>query len=116
MDPMSASANGWLEDVTRVKKYEMSDEAYNKREDTFRKFKEAKVKASASAGDSVMMHEVQTSGFLPYAGLLVPRSGGPDMDVGEGNGSKARTTSCGVEVYSQRSAFPRGRGGGDCSW
>ncbi len=43
------SANGWLEDVTKVKKYEMSDEDYNKRHDTFRKYKEGKVKARVSA-------------------------------------------------------------------
>ena len=49
LDPQSASANGWLEDVTKVKKYEMSDEDYNKRHDTFRKYREGKVKVRAFA-------------------------------------------------------------------
>ena len=49
LDPQSVSANGWLEDVRKVKKYEMSDEDYNKRHDTFRKYKEGKVKARVSA-------------------------------------------------------------------
>ena len=31
-DPMSVSANGWLEDLSKVEKYVMSDEAYEKRE------------------------------------------------------------------------------------
>ena len=31
-NPHSLSANGWLEDVSLVKKYEISEEAYNKRE------------------------------------------------------------------------------------
>ncbi len=48
MDPTSASANGWLEDVTKVPKYEMSDDAYDKRDDTYRKYKLAKLKARAS--------------------------------------------------------------------
>jgi len=43
-DPMSASANGWLEDVSKVQKYEISDEDYNARENTYRKFKEEKLK------------------------------------------------------------------------
>ena len=29
-----------LDDVTKVEKYEISDESYNKRDDTFRKFKQ----------------------------------------------------------------------------
>ena len=42
-DPTSLSANGWLEDVSKVQKYEISDEAYNLRENTYRKFKEKKL-------------------------------------------------------------------------
>ncbi|MCP4740479.1 MAG: hypothetical protein GY873_40475, partial [Bosea sp.] len=44
MDPNSSSANGWLEDVSKVKKYEISEEDYNQRENTYRKFKEQKLK------------------------------------------------------------------------
>lgn len=31
------AANGWLEDVTKVDKYVMSDEAYAARDNTYRK-------------------------------------------------------------------------------
>ena len=43
-DPFSLSAQGGLEDVSKVKKYEMSDEDYNARENTYRKFKEQKLR------------------------------------------------------------------------
>ena len=38
-DPFSLSKNGGLEDVSQVKKYEMSDEAYNARSGTLREYK-----------------------------------------------------------------------------
>lgn len=41
-DPNSMSANGWLEDLSKVQKYEMSDADYQKRDNTYRKFKEQK--------------------------------------------------------------------------
>jgi tubulin-folding cofactor B len=44
MDPSSVSANGWLEDTSKVQKYEISDEDYNKRENTFRKYKEEQLR------------------------------------------------------------------------
>merc|ERR1711904_199880 len=37
-NPHSASAGGWLENVNLVKKFEISEEAYNKRENTTRKW------------------------------------------------------------------------------
>lgn len=43
-DPLSLSANGWLEDTSKVQKYEMSDSDYSQRENTYRKFKESKLK------------------------------------------------------------------------
>ena len=43
-DPLSLSANGWLEDTSKVQKYEMSDQAYAERENTYRKFKEQRLK------------------------------------------------------------------------
>jgi len=42
LDPHSLSANGGLEDVSLVKKYEISEEDYVKREDNFRKWKQDK--------------------------------------------------------------------------
>ena len=35
-DPTSASRNGWLEDTSKVEKYVMSEEDYNKRDGTYR--------------------------------------------------------------------------------
>lgn len=39
-DPFSVSANGGLEDTSLVPKYVLSDEAYEKKENTYRKFKQ----------------------------------------------------------------------------
>lgn len=39
-DPNSASANGWLENTDLVEKYTISEEAYNKRANTYRKFRQ----------------------------------------------------------------------------
>lgn len=36
LDPTSASRNGWLEDTSKVEKYVMSDEDYNRRDGTYR--------------------------------------------------------------------------------
>lgn len=47
-DPTSLSANGWLEDTSKVQKYVMSDEDYSKRDNTFRKYKEAKLREDPS--------------------------------------------------------------------
>merc|ERR550514_2275854 len=44
LDPNSLSSNGGLEDVSLVKKYEISEEDYLKRENNFRAWKEEKVK------------------------------------------------------------------------
>ena len=43
-DPMSLAAQGWLEDVSKVDKYVMSDADYDARENTYRKFKQEKLK------------------------------------------------------------------------
>lgn len=43
LDPNSASSGGWLEDVSLVKKYEISEEAYNARENTYRNFRKQKM-------------------------------------------------------------------------
>lgn len=44
LDPHSLSACGGLEDVSQVEKFVISEEAYNRRDNTFRKYKEAKLK------------------------------------------------------------------------
>ena len=43
-NPMSASANGWLEDTSKVQKYVMSDDAYSQREGTYRQYKQMRRK------------------------------------------------------------------------
>lgn len=40
LDPASVTSGGWLEDTSLVEKYEISEESYNKRGDTFRKYRE----------------------------------------------------------------------------
>lgn len=44
-DPTSSSAGGWLEDTSLVEKYKMSDDKYDKLENTYRKFKAKKLAA-----------------------------------------------------------------------
>ena len=39
-NPHSLSAHGWLEDVSKVKKYTMSDADYEKREGTYRAYQQ----------------------------------------------------------------------------
>lgn len=39
-DPHSVSANGWLEDTSLVETFKVSEEAYDKSENTYRKFKQ----------------------------------------------------------------------------
>jgi len=48
LDPHSLAANGGLEDVSLVQKYEISEEDYLKRDDNFRKWKEQKLAADPS--------------------------------------------------------------------
>lgn len=40
LDPSSVTSGGWLEDTSLVEKYSISEEAYDKLDGTFRKFKE----------------------------------------------------------------------------
>ncbi|CAM6088041.1 unnamed protein product [Calypogeia fissa] len=43
LDPGSLAAGGWLEDTSLIEKYTISDDAYNQRGDTYRKFKEKRL-------------------------------------------------------------------------
>lgn len=47
-DSTSLAAQGWLEDVSKVTKYEMSEEDYAKRDNTYRKYKEQKLQEDPS--------------------------------------------------------------------
>ncbi|XP_022153874.1 tubulin-folding cofactor B [Momordica charantia] len=52
LDPSSVTSGGWLEDTSLVEKYQISEEAYDKRDDTFRKFKEKLASQNPSAFES----------------------------------------------------------------
>ncbi|KAK5836785.1 hypothetical protein PVK06_012586 [Gossypium arboreum] len=47
LDPSSVTSGGWLEDTSLVEKYSISEDEYNKRSGTFRKFKEQMANPSA---------------------------------------------------------------------
>nr|WDY61362.1 tubulin-folding cofactor B [Nitraria sibirica] len=51
LDPSSVTSGGWLEDTSLVEKYTISEEEYNKRNGTFRKFKEKLVSQNPSAAE-----------------------------------------------------------------
>ncbi|XP_076955010.1 tubulin-folding cofactor B-like [Bidens hawaiensis] len=52
LDPSSVTSGGWLEDTSLVEKYTISDEAYDKLDGTYRKFKEKLGPRNASAQGS----------------------------------------------------------------
>ncbi|KAL7252519.1 hypothetical protein ACSBR1_007142 [Camellia fascicularis] len=52
LDPSSVTSGGWLEDTSLVEKYKISEEAYNKRNSTFRKFKENYAHQNPSAHET----------------------------------------------------------------
>ncbi|XP_020595535.1 tubulin-folding cofactor B [Phalaenopsis equestris] len=52
LDPSSVSSGGWLEDTSLVEKYTISEEAYNKRDSNFRKFKEKMLSQNATADEN----------------------------------------------------------------
>ncbi|TYG74188.1 hypothetical protein E1A91_D04G155000v1 [Gossypium mustelinum] len=49
LDPSSVTSGGWLEDTSLVEKYSISEDEYNKRSGTFRKFKEQMASQNPSA-------------------------------------------------------------------
>uniref|UniRef100_A0A1D1XKB5 Tubulin-folding cofactor B n=1 Tax=Anthurium amnicola TaxID=1678845 RepID=A0A1D1XKB5_9ARAE len=53
LDPASVTSGGWLEDTTLVEKYKISDEAYNKRDCNFRKFREKLASENTSLGNKL---------------------------------------------------------------
>ncbi|KAJ3687916.1 hypothetical protein LUZ61_017080 [Rhynchospora tenuis] len=49
LDPTSVTSGGWLDDTSLVEKYTISDEAYNKLDSNFRKFKEKMISQNPTA-------------------------------------------------------------------
>ena len=81
LDPNSASAGGWLEDTSLVKKYEISEEAYNARENTYRNFRKKKMeedpnwtyKADLESRQGKEAAEVRRPWHCCSGGAAVPR-------------------------------------------
>ena len=67
VDPTSASADGWLEDTSKVEKYVMSDAEYSKRDNTYRKYKEAKLAADPTWTIEREMAEKRGVPYVPPA-------------------------------------------------
>ena len=55
-NPLSASANGWLEDTSKVEKYVMSDDSYSQRDNTYRKYKEMRRKVRMTSRKDWQIH------------------------------------------------------------
>jgi hypothetical protein len=64
IDPTSLSANGWLEDVSKVKKYEMSEEEYERRDNTYRRYKEQKLKVGEAVAAGIGGWQPRLQGAL----------------------------------------------------
>ncbi|KAH9608160.1 hypothetical protein KSS87_011421 [Heliosperma pusillum] len=73
LDPSSITSGGWLDDTSLVQKYEISEEAYQKRQGTFRKFKEKlphqdPSSTSAKVGDRCQVQPGDKRGVVKYVG------------------------------------------------
>lgn len=71
-DENSLAATGWLEDVSKVEKYVMSDEDYAARDNTFRKYREAKLREDPTW---TLQKEMCIRRGVPYT---APTPVGPD--------------------------------------
>ena len=136
-NPLSASANGWLEDTSKVEKYMMSDDAYRQRDGTYRKYKEMRRQVLPSQlfcdlheGFCLQVREVLRSGScwpavaraakqhqLQPSQLLLRLSrqtsaGGPGVVRGEG-AVRAAGADLGAAQQARELVLPgRGRGPG----
>ncbi|XVE95457.1 hypothetical protein REPUB_Repub02eG0099200 [Reevesia pubescens] len=57
LDPSSVTSGGWLEDTSLIEKYSISEDEYNKRSGTFRKFKEKMASQNPSAFRNKMLED-----------------------------------------------------------
>ncbi|XP_048600031.1 tubulin-folding cofactor B-like, partial [Brassica napus] len=85
LDPSSVTTGGWLEDTSLVEKYNISEEDYAKRTDSFRKFKEKRVSQNPAAsevkvGDRCQFEAGEKRGVVKYVGRA--ESLGPGYWVG----------------------------------
>lgn len=72
LDPNSLAANGGLEDVSLVQKYEISEEDYLKRDNNFRKWKEDKIKADPTWSFSKQIKRQQDERMMKLDPSYVP--------------------------------------------
>ncbi|CAG9467762.1 unnamed protein product [Pedinophyceae sp. YPF-701] len=98
LDPTSASANGWLEDVSKVEKYQISEEAYNARENTYRKFKEDKLREDPTW---TIEKEMAKRRGVPYVPPAKAEKAGPDYCAEEARGISVGDR-CSVEPGDRR--------------
>jgi tubulin-specific chaperone B len=98
-DPTSVSANGWLEDVSKVAKYVMSDEDYEKRENTYRKFKQERLRMDPTW---TLEKEIAARRGVPYV-PTTSNAGGMKTDDPEYMAVEATEVEIGArcEVQSQ---------------
>ena len=86
-DPGSLSAQGWLEDVSKVEKYVMSDEAYAARDNTYRRFKAGRL---AEDPEWTLEKEIAKRKGVAYAAPeRRPKADDPDFMAGEAAGLEA---------------------------
>ncbi|WIA14691.1 hypothetical protein OEZ85_003189 [Tetradesmus obliquus] len=94
-DDSSLSAQGWLEDVSKVTKYVMSEEDYSSRDNTYRKFKEDKLRQDPTWTLEKEMCMRRGQPYTPPAQL------GPDYMAAEA-GSLSAGQRCCVEPGERR--------------
>eukprot|EP00775_Hariotina_reticulata_P001989 gene1989-2311_t len=87
-DDSSLSAQGWLEDVSKVTKYVMSEEDYSARDNTYRKYKEQKLKQDPSW---TLEKEMCARKGIPYN---PPVQVGPDYQEAESRSLSAGQRCC----------------------
>eukprot|EP00735_Rhodelphis_limneticus_P008307 TRINITY_DN2120_c0_g1::TRINITY_DN2120_c0_g1_i1::g.12914::m.12914 TRINITY_DN2120_c0_g1::TRINITY_DN2120_c0_g1_i1::g.12914 ORF type:complete len:303 (+),score=39.36,sp/Q67Z52/TBCB_ARATH/45.53/3e-74,Ubiquitin_2/PF14560.1/3.1e-30,CAP_GLY/PF01302.20/6.9e-23,ubiquitin/PF00240.18/0.0058 TRINITY_DN2120_c0_g1_i1:87-911(+) len=83
-DPFSMSAHGGLEDLSLVQKYVMPDDEYNKRDNTYRKYKETMLAKDPSWTLDTEMKRRKDPNYEPKAQITDPEYGGDlakDMKV-----------------------------------
>ncbi|KAG6483138.1 hypothetical protein ZIOFF_059781 [Zingiber officinale] len=73
LDPSSVTSGGWLEDTSLVEKYKISEEAYNKLDNNFRKFKEKitaqnPVAKEGKVGDRCQVDPGEKRGVVKFVG------------------------------------------------
>lgn len=99
-DDASLGATGWLEDVSKVEKYVISDADYEKRENTYRKYKAAKLAADP---DWTLEKELALRAGRPYVAPAARPAAGDDTGEREAAALKVGAR-CAVDPGERRGA------------